>query len=61
MGGGLLHDERMVALIKIAVKLLADAARFAMLLFRPTQSIRRQDWASRFLQGSLTGEMCWSK
>jgi hypothetical protein len=74
----------MVALIKIAVQLLADAARFAILIFRPTRSIqaenlflrrqlalysvafgrdgliRRQELASRFWQGSLTGEMRWS-
>ena len=33
----------MVAFIKIAVQLLADAARFAILLFRPTQSVQAEN------------------
>ena len=33
----------MVALIKIAVRLLADAAWFAILLFRPTQSVQAEN------------------
>ena len=34
---------RVVALIKIAVQLLADAACLAILLFRPTQSIEAEN------------------
>jgi hypothetical protein len=33
----------MVALIKIAVQLLADAAGFAVLLFRPNQSVQAEN------------------
>jgi hypothetical protein len=33
----------MVALIKIAVQLLADAARFSILLFRPTRSVQAEN------------------
>ena len=33
----------MVGLIKIAVQLLGDAARFAILLFRPTQSVQAEN------------------
>jgi len=32
-----------IALAKIAVLLLADAARFAILLFRPTRSIQAEN------------------
>jgi putative transposase len=37
------HDDRMVALIKIAVHLLAGAARFSILLFRPTRSVQAEN------------------
>ena len=37
------HDERMVALIKIAVQLFADVARFAILLLRPTRSVQAEN------------------
>src|SRR6266851_4244627 len=33
----------MVALIKIALELLADAARFFILLFRPTRSVQAEN------------------
>ena len=33
----------MVALIKIAIQLFADAAWFAILLFRPTQSVQAKN------------------
>ena len=33
----------MVALIKIAVQLVADAARFSILLFRPTRSVQAEN------------------
>ena len=33
----------MVALIRIAVQLLADAAGFAILLFRPTRSVEAEN------------------
>jgi hypothetical protein len=33
----------MVALIKIAVELLADAARFSILLFLPTRSVQAEN------------------
>lgn len=33
----------MVALIKVAVQLLADAAWFVILLFRPTQSLQAEN------------------
>src|SRR3984893_18055693 len=33
----------MVALIKIAVQLLADAVRFSILLFRPTLSVQAEN------------------
>ena len=33
----------MVALVKIVVQLLADAARFTILLFRPTRSIQAEN------------------
>src|SRR5207237_9301577 len=42
-GGGRWHDERMVALIMIAVDLLADAVRFSILLFRPTRSVQAEN------------------
>jgi hypothetical protein len=33
----------MVALVKIAVQLLADAAQFSILLFRPTRSVQAEN------------------
>lgn len=33
----------MIASIEITVKLLADVARFAMIQFRPTRSVRAED------------------
>jgi hypothetical protein len=35
--------RRMVALIRIAVQLLADVIAFAVLLFRPTQSVQAEN------------------
>jgi len=42
-GARLWHDERMVAFIKIAVHLLADAVRFSILLFRPTRPVQAEN------------------
>jgi hypothetical protein len=45
------HDQRMVALIMIAVQLLVDAARFSILLFRSKRSVQAENL---FLRRQLT-------
>jgi hypothetical protein len=46
----------MVALVKIAVQLLADAAWLAILLLRSTQSMQAENFISSAAVGSVEGE-----
>jgi len=42
-GRALWHDERMVTLVRIALRLIEDALRWVVLLFRSTESVQAED------------------
>ena len=42
-GRALWHDERMVTLVRIALRLIEDALRWVVLLFRSTESVQAEN------------------